>query len=416
MTVSVLKLSLHQQDMAYLIGNQNRSNTLVFIDNYIKNPNRSTFTLSTKLGFPNSESRLQERWRKRIRLHPVLSNMLPEGALREHYTQTLKIHSDHEFEMFAHLGQDLPGALVALPVDPDAVPEGVLELGEIPIEMANVKENQTKKFSLAGVQMKFSMREKDGRFNFSQLDQNGELWIVKTPSTRHKFVPQNEYTAMRLAESAGVNIPPIKLVELDRLDGLPEINLPNEQYAFAIKRFDRTENGRVHMEVFAQIFVEYTDQKYDAANHEMIGETLYKYSSDGLVDIQEFARRILVNILLANGDAHLKNWSVLYHDTINLRLSPAYDILSTLVYVKDDKQALNLHSTKQWQGLSLRHFKRWANRVGVPWRAIEFILEETLDKARTNWPELLNELPMNEKHKEQLRAHWKILDSDFKIN
>jgi serine/threonine protein kinase HipA of HipAB toxin-antitoxin module len=41
---------------------------------------------------------------------------------------------------------------------------------------------------------------------------------------------------------------------------------------------------------------------------------------------QQFARRLLVNILVANGDAHLKNWSLIYPDTVTPELAPAYDI------------------------------------------------------------------------------------------
>lgn len=61
----------------------------------------------------------------------------------------------------------------------------------------------------------------------------------------------NEYTAMRLASLTGVDIPEIRLVKLDKLDKLPQINLPDEDLAFAIKRFDRDSNRRIHMEDFA---------------------------------------------------------------------------------------------------------------------------------------------------------------------
>ncbi|MCP4311491.1 MAG: HipA domain-containing protein, partial [Bacteroidetes bacterium] len=169
---------------------------------------------------------------------------------------------------------------------------------------ANDQENR---FSLAGIQMKFSMKEMDGRYNLPQKGDLGD-WIIKTPSTKHKDVPLNEFTSMSLAALAGVDIPDIKLIELDKLDNLPQINLPDERLAFAIKRFDREGNTRIHMEDFAQVLVKYPHNKYDSANYEQIGKVIYDYSGDGLADAQQFARRLLVNILLANGDAHLKNW------------------------------------------------------------------------------------------------------------
>ncbi len=147
-------------------------------------------------------------------------------------------------------------------MEPDDVPESVLNTHGKARAISFEKMSPANKFSLAGVQMKFSMKEKDGRYNLCKGDMLGD-WIVKTPSTTHKDVPENEYTAMKLAELVGVNIPEIKLVELGKLDNLPQINLPDEKLAFAIKRFDRDGDVRIHMEDFAQVLVKYAHEKFD---------------------------------------------------------------------------------------------------------------------------------------------------------
>ena len=72
------------------------------------------------------------------------------------------------------------------------------------------------KFSLAGVQMKFSMKEKDGRYNLvhSAVNDGHEAlgeWIIKTPSTQHAYVPLNEFSAMQLAALAGIDMPETRL-------------------------------------------------------------------------------------------------------------------------------------------------------------------------------------------------------------
>src|SRR5690606_21241822 len=129
-----------------------------------------------------------------------------------------------------------------------------------------------------------------------------------------------------------------------------------------------------------------------------------------------YAKRLLVNILLANGDAHLKNWSLLYQDQITPRLSPAYDIVTTRVYMEDEREfALNLAATKQWYDTDFSHFKRWAEKSDIPWRAILPHLNDTLEKARSLWPEALKGLPMNEEHKQKLKEHWSRLQHDFRI-
>jgi len=280
--------------------------------------------------------------------------------LRELIAQGLKVHVDHEFHILSYLGNDLPGALVATPMEPEDVPDQILKAHGKAKVVKLEKGTQENKFSLAGVLMKFSMKEKDGRYNLSKGDILGD-WIIKTPSTKHKDVPLNEYTAMSLASLAGINIPEIKLVELDKLENLPQINLPDEKLAFAIKRFDRNEDTRIHMEDFAQVLVKYPHEKYTSASYENIGKVIYDYSGDGLADVQQFARRLLVNILLANGDAHLKNWSLLYADQVTPRLSPAYDIVTTKVYIEGEKKyALNLGATKEWHTVTMTHFQFWA--------------------------------------------------------
>lgn len=413
--VTVLKLSLHGRLVGYLAGFQDGRNALTFADEYKSDATRPTFSLITHPGFPRSEMLMAEPWSRHHKLHPTLSNLLPEGALRELIAQGLKVHVDNEFQLFSYLGEDLPGALVAEPVEPDDIPANLLSAYGKAKAVKLEKTAWENKFSLAGIQMKFSMKQQDGRYNLSKGEALGD-WIVKTPSTKHKDVPGNEFTAMTLASIAGVDLPEITLVELDKLDNLPPINLPDEKLAFAIKRFDRDKDQRIHMEDFAQVLVKYPHEKYNSASYEQIAKILYNYSGDGLEDTQQFARRLLVNILLANGDAHIKNWSLLYSDQVTPRLAPAYDIVTTSVYIENERQyALNLGKTKEWYDVTYENFEGWAKRAGVPWRAIKPHLDDALEKARSLWPEKLNELPMNEEHKEKLRTHWANLQKDFRI-
>ena len=419
--VNFLELSLHGKLVGYLAGYRSGKNSLIFSKEFQQNSNRPTFSLITHPSFPKSQALISKLWEQNHRLHPSLSNLLPEGALRELIAQTLKVHVDNDFQILSYLGEDLPGALVASALEPDEVPDNILSqhgAGKVIKFDENFYENRARenKFSLAGVQMKFSMKAKDGRYNLSKEGALGD-WIIKTPSTQHKDVPLNEFTAMTLASTAGVDVPEMKLVDLDKLDNLPPIKLPNEMYAFAIKRFDRNGDQRIHMEDFAQVLVKQPSQKYGAANYENIGEVLYQYSDDRLADVQQFARRLLVNILLANGDAHLKNWSLIYSDMRTPMLSPAYDIVTTSVYIDGEKEfALNLNKNKNWYEARFDHFERWADKVGVPWRAVKPHLDDTLQKARDLWTNQIQDLPMNEEHKRTLKEHWKKLHSDFRIN
>jgi len=413
--VSVLRLTLHGVTVGFLAGYQGGQNILSFDPAFRDNGRRPTLSLTTHPDFPGARPLLTQPWVTRQRLHPVLSNMLPEGAQREEIAQRLKIHSENEFPLLSYLGTDLPGALIASPLDPADIPVYALEhrAGIEPVPMPRPVPGF--RFSLAGVQSKFSMRDRDGQY---VMPPEGELgdWIVKPPSSRHAWVPLNEFTTMSLAQSAGIEIPQIRLVPIKNLSGLPELNLPAEEYAYAVRRFDRNRSARIHIEDFAQVLLRYSHDKYGSANYEQIGRVLYQFTGQPLANTQQFARRLLVNILLANGDAHLKNWSLIYPDTITAELAPAYDIVTTRAYIPEEQEfALKLGKTRQWYEVGLEHFKTWADRAQIPWRAIAPHLEDTLDKARTLWPQQLSSLPMASEHKAVLISHWRRLQEDFRI-
>ena len=413
--VSVLRLSLHGVTVGFLAGYQGGRNILSFDPEFRENDRRPTLSLVTRPDFPGARQLMAHPWVSQQRLHPVLSNMLPEGARREDLAQILKVHVDNEFPLLSYLGGDLPGAVIATPLEPADIPDYALEhrpgIEAVPIPPSR----PGFKFSLAGVQSKFSMRQRDGTYH---MPTDGELgdWIVKPPSPRHAFVPLNEFTAMSLAQSAGVDIPEITLVPIAKLNDLPSLNLPAEKYAYAVRRFDRQGSSRTHIEDFAQVLLHYPHDKYGSANYEQIGKVLYQFTGQPLVNAQQFARRLLVNILLANGDAHLKNWSLIYPDALTPELAPAYDIVTTRAYIGNEREfALKLGKTKDWYEVGLEHFQSWAERAQIPWRAIKPHLEDTLDKARTLWPRQLASLPMALEHKKMLVAHWAQLQADFQI-
>ena len=280
-SVSFLELTLHGYRVGFIAGYRSGKNVLIFAPEFKENSRRPTLSLTTHPGFPNAEALLSKPWVRRQRLHPIISNLLPEGALREMLAQGLKVQIDDEFRLLGYLGRDLPGALVVAPMAIDDVPAYVLQHDDAPESVELSFEEGAHHFSLAGVQMKFSMRRQDGQYHMAASDEHGN-WIVKPPSTRHKNVPLNEYSAMRLAGLAGVDIPEIRLVEVAKLGKLPPIQLPDEKYAYAIRRFDRQGEKRMHTEDFAQVLVKYPHEKYDSASYEQIGKVLYNFTGTGV--------------------------------------------------------------------------------------------------------------------------------------
>lgn len=160
----------------------------------------------------------------------------------------------------------------------------------------------------------------------------------------------------------------------------------------------------------------YAHDKYEGGNYNKIAKILYQYSQDGLSDIKQLARRLMVNILLGNGDAHLKNWSVIYADGFNLGLSPAYDIVFTKAYIANETNlALNLGKRKNWYQIELADFEYWAKKADIPWQVVKLELADVMNVAREQWREKLNDLPMLHNQKDLLLKHWQQLHSDFRI-
>ena len=92
--VNFLELSLHGKLVGYLAGYRSGKNSLIFSKEFQQNSNRPTFSLITHPSFPKSQALISKLWEQNHRLHPSLSNLLPEGALRELIAQTLKVHVD----------------------------------------------------------------------------------------------------------------------------------------------------------------------------------------------------------------------------------------------------------------------------------------------------------------------------------
>lgn len=410
----VLKILLGDVPVGHLTGFQDGKNLFTFDERYVElGPSRPVLSLSFNIPGDEeaTERKLRETYSSRMRLPPFFSNLLPEGVLREYMVKSLKLHHDHEFDLLTALGGNLPGAVRA--VAAEKLPRTALDYRSDAVDAAPA-ENPIK-FSLCGSQLKFSMIEHAGRFS---LGDGGDEWIVKPPHPTHPNVPANEYAMMRLAAAAGIETPEVKLVKLEDLDltWLAGFSIPQrEVWAYAIKRYDRTAQGRVHAEDFAQVFNVYADQEYSATNYDTIGRLIFDLFPNRFDQLAEFVRRLVVNILIGNGDAHLKNWSVIYRDRILPQLAPAYDVVSTIQYVANDSLALNLGREKRFERINESHFDRLARRMEAPPKFVLDVVRETVEVARKSWPALISEVGLPEDMRGRLQGHWRGLSSLLRI-
>lgn len=326
------------------------------------------------------EDDLFKRHRARSRLPRWFSNLLPEGALR----QLVEQHAGHrEFELLVRLGQDLPGAVrIEENLDAGVAVEG----GDATDESALVlpADDGVWHFSLAGVQLKFSASRVDRGMTIPVSGQGGD-WILKLPDPRYPNVPANEYATMRWAAASGIDIPEIDLLDLNQVRGLPRECIPiHESQAFAIRRFDRPVAGqRVHMEDFAQILDLFPEQKYSQFNYETVARLTLKLAGDA--ELKNLVKRLVFMLASGNGDAHHKNWTLLYSDGVHAKLSPAYDQVSTIQYMPNDALALNLGGSKQWADQRVETFQRLARKIEFNERQMLDWTHDAVATVRDAW-------------------------------
>lgn len=401
--LSVLSVRLYGEDIGTITYVGTEKTLFAFNDAYVENRDRPTLGLQ----FKDSLGDLITDFRPyKIKLMPYFSNLLPEGHLRRYLADRADIHIDREFFLLWVLGQDLPGAITVVPADGEEWPDeahNILE-GEAAKEAAE----DAMRFSLAGVQLKFSaVQSASGGLTIPTSGVGGNR-IVKLPSREFANVPENEFSMMSLARMVGINVPAIGLIDVRSIGNLPDGIEKIGQQAFVIERFDRNEDGSItHIEDFAQVYNVYPEDKYKKASYRNLISVVASESDQD--DVAEFIRRLTFNVLIGNGDMHLKNWSLIYPDRRNARLAPAYDFVSTIPYIANDKSALTFSRTKEFTGFTIDELAHLSAKANLPKKLVLDTAKETVALFMERWETEKANLPMHQDVVEAIDKHLKTL-------
>ncbi|MEV0590130.1 type II toxin-antitoxin system HipA family toxin [Nonomuraea cavernae] len=362
----------------------------IFSEGYLSDPHRAILGLAF-------EQNLRGRQAAALRLPPWFSNLLPEGVMRDWIATDRGVSADREMELLAQVGHDLPGAVRVLPSeDDDSLIDEVWGSSSEHPSGPSAEGHEELRFSLAGVALKFSMLAENDRLTLPAFGQGGD-WIVKLPDRTYAEVPRNEHAMMSLAAAVGIDVPEVRLYQRDELDTLPSRMWPGaETLAYAVRRFDR-DNDRhpIHMEDLAQVRGVYPNEKY-LGNYETVAALIYRRRDlDGL---REFARRLAFNVLISNGDAHLKNWSLLYLDPRVPSLSPAYDLVCTSAYMGGNETlGMKFAGSRRFDAVTVRTFERLERRLGAEGAALADVVSDLVKNISVAWAqqsESLTEAPL----------------------
>lgn len=339
-----------------------------FTEEYLDNPLRPTLGL-------RFEENLRTPYASALRLPRWFSNLLPEGPLREWIAADRGVALDREMELLAQVGHDLPGAVQVVSTSEFNTDEKWEHTPTLDNNASGTRDNMSPwRFSLAGVALKFSMLAKGDRLTIPAVGEHGD-WLVKFPDYKFADVPRNEFSVMSMARAVGINTPEVRLLHRDELTGVPPRLWPNsEEWAYGIRRFDRARDRlrtAIHIEDLAQVRDKYPEEKYEGSFDTVAALT---YRGRDLEALREFARRVSFNVMIGNGDAHLKNWSLIYLNQRIPTLSPAYDLVSTVQYRDEGEPPEDL-------GLRFGHSRRFSSVTPDSFRVLESRLDKRFGKT-----------------------------------
>ena len=162
----------------------------------------------------------------------------------------------------------------------------------------------------------------------------GGQYILKPQVQAFANLPENEELCMTIADDIGISVPAHCLV-----------HLKDQSLAYVVRRFDREGRRKIHQEDFSQILEK--QNKYDGSVEE-IGKKLKTVAEVPGLDAQLFFERVVFNFLIGNGDAHVKNYSVIYNEEGLARLAPAYDLVCSRIVIPEEAEesALTIQGKK----------------------------------------------------------------------
>jgi serine/threonine-protein kinase HipA len=261
---------------------------------------------------------------------------LPErgSQLRERLSIIYSLREGQSFELLRALGRDLLGAVEVRGDEPRTVGDAQPSSNEPEAPAEDGDELPPRMSALTGVQLKFSMSMVNERLVLAAR-RGRSLWIVKIAGRDYEGLASVEQATMAWAGHAGFTVPDHFEVAFERLVGIPEGWIEGHAPAFAVRRFDRRDDGsKIHQEDLCQALDVRPSNKYGDGTPGVSFEGALKVVTDacGEGDGREMARRIGFMIASGNGDAHLKNWGLVWGDSIRPALAPCYDLVATITW------------------------------------------------------------------------------------
>ena len=354
-------------------GTDSNNACFTYAEEYLENPEHRAISI----GLP-----LEEKTFNAQRTRIFFEGLLPEGFTRRCVAEWMHMDENDYLSILSGLGRECLGAVKILDESDKEITPEYRELSAEEV-YALASEGATESADLV-VKSHLSLTGASGKVGL-YFDEENQKWylpigeapsthIVKQSHVKLKKIVANEQLCLLTARHLGIDIPESFIVTAD---GGKE-----ETILFATKRYDRkfVEDGRringflvprrLHQEDFAQALGIAAAEKYEK-NHEgylkKIFTVIRSHSSDPMVDSLKLWDICVFNYLIGNTDNHIKNLSFIYgEDLKSVRLAPAYDIVSTMIYDSStEDMALGIDGIYNIREIDRTSFENEASSVGL---------------------------------------------------
>ena len=326
-----------------------------------------------------------------LEIEPFLSGLLPDDIIRTRIGRILQIPRENTFGLLKAIGGECAGAIAFFAEGDGPVPaEGRFrrlsdaEAGEIldslekkPLDVGE----DGFRISGAGAQDKLIACWKRGTVELP-LGGTPSTHIIKTAIRDYPDSVENECFSMKLAEACGLDCAKCRIA------------LIGGKRRYVCERYDRMEvDGavrRLHQEDFCQLLRVDPKRKYEALGGPGIADAmrLMRELSLTAADTLEFIRRIIFIFLVGNGDAHGKNFSVLYRGR-KVALSPMYDVMSTALYPEvSPRMAMKIDGEYAFKWITRGKFLRQTEKLGLAPRTMDREIDRMVRRIVKRAPQL----------------------------
>ncbi len=318
-------------------------------------------------------------------LRPFLDGLLPEGESRKAIARDVSVLPDDTYGLIRALGRDCAGAIVIQPADepppnaPTTTTAEALDSEEIEALVRDLRSaplgiGGRVRISLAGVQEKLVLtRMPDGRWG-RPVDGTPTTHILKPEIAAFPFTVENEAFCMRVARHLDLNV---AKVDTTVIEGRKLI---------VVERYDRLVGPdgsvlRIHQEDLCQALGIPPETKYEEDGGPSLKRIARLLSTVAAPDsLERLLAAVVVNSIVGNGDAHGKNFSLLHDASGALRMTPLYDVLSTLYY-GDDRLALYIDDVRRTNRITALGVANEAVRWGVSRNRATEIINDLLERT-----------------------------------